>query len=108
MEQPEFTGWDAERYQELNDYFRLKIKILLETDPYLQDLLNQGKGLQLDQLTDRMTYEDQQRWQEFLHLDQLKFHQDLHNHLEGRGTPYNSRTGFSRSDSSDSEDRPTW
>ena len=108
MQQPGQSGWDAARYQELNDYFRLKIKTMLESDPYLQELLDQGKGLQLEQLTDRMSDLDQQRWQEFLQLDQLKFQQDLHNHLEGRGTPYNLRKGFDRFSSGKDENSSTW
>ncbi|KAA9345740.1 hypothetical protein [Adhaeribacter soli] len=108
MENPGQIPWDAARYQELNDYFRLKIKTMLESDPYLQDLVKEAKGLQLEQLTDRMSERDQLLWKEFLALDQLKFQQDLYNHLEGRGTPFNSRTGFRKPGSSENGSSDTW
>lgn len=108
MNKPEFNRWDADRYQELNAYFRLKIRTMLESDPHLRDLLSQNKSLQLAELTERMSFRDQDLWQEFLYLDQLKFEQDLQNHLEGRGTPYNSRTGFSRPSAPENEDTPPW
>jgi hypothetical protein len=108
MNMPEFTRWDAERYQELNEFFRLKIKTMLESDPHLRDLLSQNKSLQLAEITERMSIRDQDQWQEFLYLDQLKFEQDLQNHLEGRGTPYNTRTGFGRSHHPENDESPTW
>lgn len=108
MEMPEPLNWDAERYQELNTYFRFKIKTMLESDPYLQELVNERKGLQLEQITDRMSDRDQVLWQEFLQLDQLKFQQDLQNHLEGRGTPYNSRTGFGGQPSPENGENGSW
>lgn len=94
MSAPDFGKWDEERYLELNAYFRVKIRVMLESDPFFKDLLAQGKGLQLQELTDRMPVRDQQLWQEFLELDLIKLHKDMQDHLEGRGTPYNSRTGF--------------
>ncbi|MBK0402737.1 hypothetical protein I5M27_07050 [Adhaeribacter sp. BT258] len=105
---PEFWEWNAERYLELNDYFRIRIKLLLESDPYLQELISAREGLQLSHITDRMTQQDQEMWLEFMRLDEAKFYRDIQNHLEGRGTPYNSRTGFGKSTSAENEDQTTW
>ncbi|MDX5345976.1 MAG: hypothetical protein LPK19_01905 [Hymenobacteraceae bacterium] len=102
MDNIDFDRWDEDRYRELNQYFRVKIKVMLESDPYLQELLAKDNSMQLTDLIDRMPHEDQLLWKEFLELDRIKLHHDMQNHLEGRGTPYNSRTGFTnRSDDND-------
>ncbi|MFC5272293.1 hypothetical protein ACFPIB_16885 [Adhaeribacter terreus] len=105
---PEFWEWNADRYRELNEYFRIRIKLMLESDPYLQDLISERKGLQLSQITDRMTERDQELWLEFMRLDEAKFYQDMQNHLEGRGTPYNSRTGFGTGAHTENNEDQTW
>jgi len=108
MRKPENWEWNAERYRELNDYFRVRIRVMLESDPYLQELVSMQKSLELEQITDRMSGRDQELWQEFMELDQLKFYQDMQNHLEGKGQPYNSRTGFGSISQTDDEENPTW
>ncbi|HSI89684.1 MAG TPA: hypothetical protein VK927_01145 [Adhaeribacter sp.] len=109
MEKPGSWDWDEGRYLELNTYFRIRIKVILESDPYVKQVLTQGQGLQLDQLTDRMSARDQELWLEFMCLDQLKFEQDLQNHLEGRGKPLNPKTGFNNPLAPDHpDDNPTW
>lgn len=108
MIKSEFWEWNAERYLELNDYFRIRIKLMLESDPYLQELVSARVSLQLSQITDRMTERDQEMWSEFMRLDEAKFYLDLQNHLEGRGTPFNSRTGFGKSPSAENDGQQTW
>ncbi|GAB2537510.1 hypothetical protein [Rufibacter soli] len=98
--------WNPERYRELNAYFRVKIPQLLEADPHLQKQVAQGKSLELTEIVECMTLNDQVAWQEFLELDQIKMHQDLQNHLEGKGTPLDSKTGFYRTPKEDSEEEP--
>jgi hypothetical protein len=98
--------WNQERYRELNAYFRVIIPQLLEADPHLQQQVAQGKSLELTEIVECMTLNDQVAWQEFLELDQIKMHQDLQNHLEGKGTPLDSKTGFYRTRQEDSEEEP--
>lgn len=105
---PEFWEWNAERYRELNAYFRVRIKVLLESDPFLKDLIRQQQTLELHHITERMSEADQKIWQEFMKLDQAKFYLDMQAHLEGRGTPFNSRTGFGKNAPTDTPDEPTW
>ena len=99
-------AWNEERYIELNTYFRVRIQQLLETDPHLQQQVAQGNSLQLTEIVECMTLNDQESWQEFLHLDQLKMHQDLQNHLEGKGSPLDSKTGFYRTPQGGAEEEP--
>ena len=86
---------DEARYKELNTYFRIRIEQLLRQDEYLKDKLKQGHNLQVKDIVAHMSADDQERWQEFLELDQLKMQADIWNHLHGRGTPYQPGTGFS-------------
>ncbi|GEO07347.1 hypothetical protein AAE02nite_50110 [Adhaeribacter aerolatus] len=95
MAQNDLENWDQARYTELNAYFRIKIRTLLESDPFLKEMVEQQKSISLPELIDRMTYRDQQRWSEFLVLDRIKLQVDIQNHLEGKGTPYNPQQGFS-------------
>src|SRR6478735_7034398 len=108
MWKPENWEWNTERYRELNDYFRVRIRVMLESDPYIKELVSTQKSLELEQITDRMSDRDQELWQEFMDLDQLKFYQDMQNHLEGKGKPYDSRTGFGNFSQADNEENPTW
>ena len=39
MEQNNVEKWDSDRYRELNAYFRIRIKTLLESDPFLQGII---------------------------------------------------------------------
>ena len=99
--------WDENRYRELNAYFRIRIKTLLESDPYFKEILAQEQGLQLQDLVNRMTNADQVLWTEFLELDQLKLHIDLQNHLEGKGMPFAPQRGFGNN-LFNSEEEATW
>ena len=94
MEQNNLEKWDSDRYRELNAYFRIRIKTLLESDPFLQGIIAQHNSIQLQDLVARMTEPDQQRWSEFMVLDQMKLHLDIQNHLEGKGTPLDTQNGF--------------
>ena len=105
---PEFWEWNAERYRELNAYFRVRIKVLLESDPYLKEMISKAQTLELHHITGRMSKADQEIWQEFLELDRAKFYLDMQDHLEGRGTPFNIRTGFGKTNRTDTPDEPTW
>ncbi|GAA4298665.1 hypothetical protein [Nibribacter koreensis] len=81
-------AFDEAVHNELNLYFRSKIRELLSSHPDLQKLKEENK-LQLSDLVACMPLEDQNRWHRFLHLDQLKLNQDIMNHLEGKGEPFN-------------------
>ncbi|MGV3585370.1 MAG: hypothetical protein ACO1OF_00065 [Adhaeribacter sp.] len=94
MEPNDLEKWDAARYNELNAYFRIKIKYLLESDPFLMEIIAQQNSIALPDLVDRMSINDQQRWAEFLALDRLKLQLNIQNHLEGKGTPYTPENGF--------------
>ncbi|MCC9167019.1 hypothetical protein [Pontibacter harenae] len=107
MKKEDFSNWDEERYKELNAYFRVNINKLLESDPYLKDILAEKGSLQLEDLVDRMSIKDQQLWQEFLELDRIKLHKDMQDHLEGKGTPYSPRNGFGKT-SLDDQEEETW
>lgn len=104
MDNKESESWDEERYLELNMYFKVKIQGMVDGDPYIQKLLRQDKGLELQDLIERMSDHDQQLWEEFIYLDRIKLHMDMRNHLEGRGTPYKPGHGFSSGSAGDRED----
>ncbi|WP_181306352.1 hypothetical protein [Rufibacter sp. XAAS-G3-1] len=105
----ENTTYDAARHRELNGYFRDRIQHQLTTDPHLQNQVAQGNSLQLKEIVESLTLNDQVLWKEFLHLDQLKMHQDLQNHLEGKGTPLHDGSGFYRQpDQENGEEKPLW
>lgn len=106
MTNPE--NWDEDRYLELNTYFRYKIQGMVDSDPHIKDLMQQEEGLQLQDLIERMSERDQDLWEEFLQLDRIKLHQDLKNHLEGKGTPYDPRYGFSGPETDDEDKPATW
>ncbi|QHL86489.1 hypothetical protein GU926_03140 [Nibribacter ruber] len=106
--------WDEALYNELNLYFKSRIRELLEANPALLQRQQENK-LQLADLVACMPLEDQNRWHRFLHLDQLKLNQDLQNHLEGKGEPFNPGTRFgnpfgtfSRQDLDDDLPKETW
>lgn len=104
MKQIDLSDWNDERYIELNTYFRVKIQGMVDSDPYIQELIGQDAGLQLQDLIDRMSVQDQALWVEFLKLDRIKLHIDMQNHLEGKGTPYSPQRGFGNS----LEDNAPW
>ncbi|RNI30585.1 hypothetical protein [Rufibacter latericius] len=103
----ENTGWNKERYRELNGYFRDKIRHQLATDPHLQSQVAEGKSLKLEEIVESLSLNDQVLWREFLHLDQLKMHQDLQNHLEGKGAPLHDGAGFYRSRKEEEDEEET-
>ena len=107
MTQQESNNWDEARYRELNTYFRVNINILLDSDPYIKDMLADKKSLQLESLIERMSVRDQQLWKEFLELDRIKLHMDMQDHLEGKGKPYTPRSGFGNTTLDDMEEQ-TW
>ncbi|QCR23523.1 hypothetical protein [Pontibacter sp. SGAir0037] len=88
-------NWNEERYKELNTYFRIKIEHMLRTDPQLQEWQQEGRKIDLKEMMAQFPKEDQERWQEFLELDQLKMQVDIWNHLNGKGIPYQPGFGFS-------------
>ncbi len=102
------ADWDEARYLELNSYFRVRIQILLDSDPNIKDLVQQGKSLDISDLIDCFSDDDLEMWREFIHLDRIKLHRDLRNHLEGRGTPYNPRDGFAGPHNEDEDRPPVW
>ncbi|KAA3438230.1 hypothetical protein [Rufibacter hautae] len=105
----ENKAWNADHYKELNGYFREKIQHQLTTDPHLQKQVAEGKSLQLSEIVESMTLNDQVLWKEFLHLDQIKMHQDLQNHFEGKGAPLHDKSGFYRQPhQGDSDEQPLW
>ena len=109
MDNANLNDWDEERYLELNSYFRLRIQILVDSDPYIREMMEQGKSMQLNDLIGQLSDDDQELWHEFIKLDSIKLHRDMQNHLEGKGIPYNPRDGFSGSDIEDDDDAPpTW
>ena len=108
MEQPNLNEWDEARYLELNSYFRVRIQILVDSDPYIRDMMEQGKPLQLSDLINQLSDDDQELWHEFIKLDSIKLHRDMQNHLEGKGTPYNPRDGFTSAEDDDEDQPPTW
>lgn len=110
MEEPNLNEWDEERYRELNSYFRIRIQVLVDSDPVIKGMVQQGKSMQLSDLINQLSDDDQQLWHEFIKLDAIKLHLDMQNHLEGKGTPYNPRDGFNSSAEDDEEDDrpPIW
>lgn len=108
MNKYDLRNWDEERYLELNSYFRVKIQSMMDGDPYIKELVRQEKGLQLQDLVDRMSDQDQQLWDEFIYLDRIKLHQDMRNHLEGRGTPYKPGRGFGSGTAGEADDSQPW
>lgn len=95
MDQNEFENWDEERYKDLNVYFRIRIEQLLRQDTYLLEKMKMGNNLQVNDIVTQMNQDDQERWEEFLILDQQKLQVDMWNHLHGRGTPFRPGSGFS-------------
>lgn len=108
MQEQNPNEWDDEKYNLLNAHFRQKINELLGTDPYLLEIVSQGKGLQLDELIDRMTARDKQLWKEFMRLDRMKLDRDMRDHLEGKGTPYSPQKGFGNSTGTIGDDEHPW
>lgn len=103
-----YKEWDEEKYRLLNAHFRQKINVLLSTDDYLSEAVAGGRSLQLQELVGRMSEKDQRLWQEFIWLDRIKLHFDMNDHLEGRGTPYNPRTGFDNPTGKDDDIGEPW
>lgn len=87
-------NWDEERYKELNTYFRIKIDLMLRTDQYLIDQVQQGQNLQLNDLVAQFSEEDQSRWDEFIKLNKIKLEVDMWNHLHGKGPGFQPVFGF--------------
>jgi hypothetical protein len=108
MKQIDLSDWDDERYIELNSYFRVKIQGMVDSDPYIQELMKQDTGLQLQDLIDRMSEKDQELWAEFIALDRIKLHIDMQNHLEGKGTPYSPQRGFGNNLTDAEQDSTPW
>lgn len=108
MKHIDFSKWDEERYVELNTYFRVRIQGLVDSDPYIKELIETDKNLQLHDLIERMSLKDQGLWKEFIELDQIKLHKDMRDHLEGRGTPYSPQTGFGNKLSDSEDNTPLW
>ncbi|HEY4650259.1 MAG TPA: hypothetical protein VIG72_02545 [Pontibacter sp.] len=110
MANANLNEWDKERYLELNAYFRVRIQVLVDSDPYIKELIRKGEGMQLSDLINQLSDDDKALWDEFLHLDSIKLHRDMQNHLEGKGTPYNPRDGFSNEGPDDEDDDmpPIW
>lgn len=104
---PEF---DAAKHQELNLYFKQKIRELLEANPQLNQKTAAGHSLELDELVECMPLQDQLRWKEFLELDQQKLNIDLQNHLEGTGDPLQNQEAFYRKPGTTgpAADNPLW
>jgi hypothetical protein len=99
--------FDEAVYKELNLYFRSRIRELLEEHPELLRLKQENK-LQLSDLVVCMPVEDQNRWQRFMQLDQLKLNQDIINHLEGKGEPYNPHHRMGNPFADLTENPETW
>lgn len=108
MKNPDLEQWDEDRYMELNTYFRVKIQGMVDSDPYIKELIKQETGLQLQDLIDRMSERDQTLWTEFIRLDRIKLHIDMQNHLEGRGTPYSPQKGFGNRGNDSGEAESPW
>ena len=105
----DLSKWDEERYIELNTYFRVRIQGLVDSDPYIKQLIDSEESLQLQDLIERMSVKDQGLWKEFIELDRLKLYQDMRDHLEGRGTPYSPQKGFGNKLSGpDEEEAKLW
>ncbi|WP_242919481.1 hypothetical protein [Pontibacter liquoris] len=103
MEEMNPENWNEARYKELNTYFRIKIEHMLRTDTHMQEQLEQNPKLELADLVAHFSEEDQERWKEFIALDQQKMKVDMWNHLNGTGTRYEPGIGFTST-----EDDTTW
>jgi hypothetical protein len=108
MMNPDLENWDEGRYKELNSYFRMRIQDMVDSDPRIKELMLQQNGLQLRDLVNNLAEHEQEMWQEFMKLDQLKLQIDMHNHLHGKGTPYNPLTGFASEEEDDEDSTPLW
>lgn len=108
MAQIDLTKWDHARYLELNTYFRVKIQGMVDSDPYIKELIQEKPGLQLQDLIGRMSERDQELWGEFMELDRIKLHIDMQNHLEGKGTPYSPQKGFGSNLPDTDDDTAPW
>jgi hypothetical protein len=86
--------WNEERYRELNTYFKIRVEQLLQQNENLRAQVANRNDLQLSDFVAHMTEHDQERWDEFIQLDKLKFEIDMWNHLNGKGTPYQPGIGF--------------
>jgi hypothetical protein len=104
----DLSKWDEERYVELNTYFRIRIQGMVDSDPYIKELIETDKNLQLLDLIERMSDKDQELWKEFMELDQIKLYKDMRDHLEGRGTPYSPQKGFGNKLSDSEDDTQLW
>ncbi|AKD04186.1 hypothetical protein POKO110462_11460 [Pontibacter korlensis] len=102
MENPNLENWDEERYKELNTYFRIKIELMLRTNPHLL-AQQQESTLHLRELVAEFNEGDKERWDEFMRLDKLKLEADMWDHLHGKGTRYRPGLGFTNP-----EDDTTW
>lgn len=91
MKNEHLENWDEARYKELNTYFRIRIELLLRSDPQLQ----QDHNLQLSDLVSQFDEDDKHRWDEFMVLDKQKLEADMWNHLNGEGTRFRPGFGFS-------------
>ncbi|WP_187261477.1 hypothetical protein [Pontibacter beigongshangensis] len=91
MKNEHLENWDEARYKELNTYFRIRIELLLRSDPQLQ----QNGNLQLSDLVAYFDEDDRQRWDEFLVLDKQKLEADMWNYLHGEGPRFRPGFGFS-------------
>ena len=85
--------FDEGVYKELNLYFKSRIREMLQAHPDLKQRQQENR-LQLTDLVACMPLEDQKRWHRFMQLDQQKLSQDLMNHLEGKGEPFNPGSRF--------------
>ena len=103
MENPNLGNWDEARYKELNTYFRIKIELMLRTNPHLVAQQQENTTMHLQQLVNELSDEDEERWEEFMKLDKQKMELDIWNHLHGKGTRYRPGIGFTKSD-----DDTTW
>ena len=96
MENIDLGNWDEERYKELNTYFRIIIEQMLRHHEQLKEQVEQGRSLEMKDIVAQMNTDDQERGEEFIHLDKLKMEVDIWNHLHGKGTPFKPGTGFNK------------
>lgn len=94
MESMNHDNWDAERYRELNIYFKIIIEQMLRTDQNLQEKMQQNPNFELSELVAHFSGDDQERWQEFIELDKMKLQIDMWDHLNGKGTRFKPGEGF--------------
>ncbi|WP_266205141.1 hypothetical protein [Pontibacter kalidii] len=103
MENPNLENWDEARYKELNTYFRIKIELMLRTNPHLVAQQQESSNMHLQELLNEFDADDRERWEEFIQLDKLKLEADMWDHLHGRGTRFRPGLGFTNPD-----DDTTW